>query len=163
MGAAQIEWRFDSTAERDEFVEQHFPGRRGLESPGAYALHDGGLLCVFCETVRYVGPDPSSARFTWTARIEVKFQAESYREACEAVEELGGEIMHADSCDVLEVQGGGDVILVADSGPGSSGPSLAELHSWATAWQAVAAVADDESASGADVAAVVFNEQEKLR
>lgn len=56
-----IRLRFASIAERDEFIDLHFPRRKCLDFPGAFDVGAWGSFVVFCELVTLF-PDAAVVR-----------------------------------------------------------------------------------------------------
>lgn len=45
------QWTFESTKQRDEWIDANYPQRKCGDSPGFFHLPDGTTLQVFMETV----------------------------------------------------------------------------------------------------------------
>lgn len=50
---------FSTTAERDAFIDAHYPKRECLDTPGCYRLPDGSTLVVWCNEVEVHLPAPT--------------------------------------------------------------------------------------------------------
>lgn len=60
--------RFETTAERNAWIAEHFPERKATEVPGGYVV-DGGMLGVYLDEVTFY-PNSQHTPETWTEADE---------------------------------------------------------------------------------------------
>lgn len=70
------EMTFPSTEERDAYITQHFPQRRGSDVPGLYFLPKGRQLYVHFTTISFTTQDDPEKELDYATRAAVDAAAE---------------------------------------------------------------------------------------